>query len=345
MAPGVGITSSVPNKGTGTWTGTSMAAPLVAGEAALVRATFPNLPPGDTNESNSSVKEVIRGSSVRVNQLIDRRVDAAAALAGAGASSPIDATPDYVRQNYMDFLNRAPDSSGFAFWQSEINSCGADANCAAVKRVNVSAAFFLSIEFQNTGYFVYRMHKAAFGNLPGAPVPIAYEDFMPDTQKIGEGLVVGQTGWQQKLEDNKNAFALDFVSRPEFAGAFPSDMTPAAFVDKLFANAAVTPTQSDRDALVAELSAANNSAQARADVLRKVAENPSLVQQEFDRAFVLMQYFGYLRRDPNSAPDSDFSGYNFWLQKLEQFGGNYAQAEMVKAFISSDEYRARFGHR
>jgi hypothetical protein len=50
-----------------------------------------------------------------------------------------------------------------------------------------------------------------------------------------------------------------------------------------------------------------------------------------------MQYFGYLRRDP------DASGYGFWLSKLEQFGGNYIQAEMVKGFVSSDEYRNRFG--
>jgi len=339
MAPGVGITSSVPGKGTGTWTGTSMASPLVAGEAALVRAAFPNLPPGDTNESTSSVKGLIRESSVRVRQLIDRRVDAAAALAGAGTSNPIDSTPDYVRENYLDFLNRTPDASGFAFWQNEINSCGADANCVAVKRINVSAAFFLSIEFQNTGYFVYRMHKAAFCDLSGAPVPVAYADFMPDTQKIGEGVVVGQAGWEQKLEESKTAFALDFVNRSEFASAMPAAMTPDAFVDRLFSNAGVSPSQPERDALVSELTAANNSAQARADVLRKVAENPSLVQKEFDRAFVLMQYFGYLRRDP------DASGFNFWLSKLDQFGGNFVQAEMVKAFISSTEYRERFGHR
>ena len=77
--------------------------------------------------------------------------------------------------------------------------------------------------------------------------------------------------------------------------------------------------------------------------LRKVAENQTLAQQEFNRAFVLMQYFGYLRRNPNDAPDSDFSGYTFWLMKLNQFNGDYQKAEMVKAFITSTEYRQRFG--
>ena len=91
-----------------------------------------------------------------------------------------------------------------------------------------------------------------------------------------------------------------------------------------------------------ELTAANNSAQARADVLKKVAEHPALVRQEFDRAFVLMQYFGYLRRNPNGGPDTNFDGYNFWLKKLDDNGGDFIRAEMVRAFIESTEYRNRF---
>jgi len=74
-----------------------------------------------------------------------------------------------------------------------------------------------------------------------------------------------------------------------------------------------------------------------------VAEHPNLFNSEFNRAFVLMQYFGYLRRNPNDGPDSDYTGFDFWLTKLNQFGGNFQNAEMVKAFISSAEYRQRFG--
>ncbi len=77
-------------------------------------------------------------------------------------------------------------------------------------------------------------------------------------------------------------------------------------------------------------------------MLRSVAEDADLKNAEFNKAFVLMQYFGYLRRNPNDAPDSDFSGYNFWLGKLNQFNGNFVNAEMVKAFITSVEYRRRF---
>jgi hypothetical protein len=79
--------------------------------------------------------------------------------------------------------------------------------------------------------------------------------------------------------------------------------------------------------------------------MRVLADNPEFSRKHFNRAFVLMQYFGYLRRNPNDPPEQnrDFKGYNFWLAKLEQFDGNFVNAEMVKAFITSDEYQRRFG--
>jgi hypothetical protein len=113
----------------------------------------------------------------------------------------------------------------------------------------------------------------------------------------------------------------------------------------LFVNAGVTPTPSDQQAAIDEFGGAATSANAaaRARALRRVAENPALVQQESNRAFVLTEYFGYLRRNPNDAPDLDYTGYDFWLGKLNQFNGNFQNADMVKAFISSGEYRQRFG--
>jgi hypothetical protein len=91
-----------------------------------------------------------------------------------------------------------------------------------VKRINVSAAFFLSIEFQETGYLVYRMYKTGFGNVSGTPVPVRFIPFLRDTQQIGQGVVVNVGDWQAQLEANKQAFALAFVQRPEFASAFPN---------------------------------------------------------------------------------------------------------------------------
>ena len=91
-----------------------------------------------------------------------------------------------------------------------------------------------------------------------------------------------------------------------------------------------------------ELTAAANTAAGRARVLAAVVEDTDFRNAEFNRAFVLMEYFGYMRRNPFDTPDTDFTGYDFWLTKLNSFNGNYIAAEMVKAFITSDEYRNRF---
>ena len=175
-------------------------------------------------------------------------------------------------------------------------------------------------------------------------MPIQRSEFLPDTQQIGQGVIVNQAGWEQMLENNKQAFASEFVQRTRFTSAYPTSMTPEVFVDTLFANAGVTPSESDRTAVINEFASATTTvdAAARARALRRVAENATLAQQEFNRAFVLMQYLGYLRRNPNDAPDTDYTGYDFWVTKLNQFG-NFQNAEMVKAFITSIEYRQRFG--
>jgi len=135
-----------------------------------------------------------------------------------------------------------------------------------------------------------------------------------------------------------------FVQRSRFISAYPNALTPSEFVDELFANAGVTPAGSDRAAAINEFGPAATFADvaARGRALRRVAENPVLARQEFNQAFVLMQYFGYLRRDANSRPDADFSGFRFWLEKLDTFNGNFGNAEMVKAFLVSGEYRDRF---
>jgi len=117
-------------------------------------------------------------------------------------------------------------------------------------------------------------------------------------------------------------------------------MTNAAFVDALNANAGGALSASERNQLVTDLtSGAKNHAQ----TLRAIVENTNFTNSQFNKAFVLTQYFGYLRRNPYDSPDSNFDGYNFWLNKLNGFNGNFVNAEMVKAFINSTEYRSRFG--
>jgi len=265
----------------------------------------------------------------------------------------IDDANMFVRMHYHDFLNREADQSGLDFWTGQMTNCGN--SDLTVCRINVSGAFFLSIEFQQTGYLVERIYKTGYGDAQGTSqiggahqifVPIVRaNEFLADTQRVGRGVVVGQTGWETVLENNKQAYALEFVQTSRFITAFPTTMTPAQFVDQLNTNAGGVLSVSERQTVINLFGNSVNTTNvtARAQALRQVAEDADLFNAEANRAFVLTQYIGYMRRNPNDAPDSDYSGYDFWLGKLVQFNGNYVAAEMVKAFISSPEYRQRFG--
>ena len=254
----------------------------------------------------------------------------------------------FVNQQYVDFLSRFPDQSGFDFWTNQITACGANATCVDGLRTNTSGAFFLSIEFQETGYLVERMYKVAYGDAQAQStdggahpilVPIVRRsEFLPDTLEISNGVIVNQGNWQALLESNKVAFANDFVSRSRFTTAY-AGMSNSQFVDTLNSNAGNPLSTTERNQLVSDLT---GGVKTRAQVVRAVAEDQDLNVAEKNKAFVLMQYFGYLRRDPNSGPDTDYSGYDFWLKKLNAHGGDFHAAEMVRSFLVAGEYLNRF---
>jgi hypothetical protein len=281
----------------------------------------------------------------------NNKIDVFAYSPGVNA---IDNSANFVRQHYRDFLAREPDPAGLDFWTNQIAACGNNAQCTEVRRIDVSASFFLSIEFQQTGYLIERFYKTAYGDAVGNStfgsnhqvfVPaVRFNDFLKDTQRIGRGVIVLQPGWEQMLENNKQAYALEFVQAARFVSAFPTTQTPAQFVDQLNQNAGNVLSQAEQTSVINLFGGAANSSDtaARAKAIRQVAEDQDLYNAEYNRAFVLAEYFGYLRRNPNDAPDGDYTGYDFWLTKLNQFSGNYINAEMVKAFLTSIEYRQRF---
>jgi CSLREA domain-containing protein len=243
------------------------------------------------------------------------------------SANPIDQTEFFVRQHYLDFLGREADAPGLAFWTNNIESCGASPSCRDAKRVDTSAAFFLSIEFQQTGFVVHRFYRASFGRPP------KFTEYLPDLTVVREGVVVGEPGALDRLELNKRLFAEQWTGRAAFKQAFDK-LNEMQYVDALAANAGVTLVEEERTALIVGLLTRRET---RAGVLLKIVENEDFARREFNPAFVRMEYFGYLRRDPDDA------GFQFWLSKLERFGGDFHKAEMVRAFLSSNEYRARFG--
>jgi hypothetical protein len=274
------------------------------------------------------------------------------------ATSPtpnaIDDTTIFVRQQYHDFLNREPDAAGLAFWKNNIDVCNTDPTeaaryggaraCVETKRVITSAAFFLSIEFRGTGglvrdFYVAALNRPASGNMP------AFVEFTRDTQAVQNGVVVGQANWEKTLNDNRAAWMADFVMRSEFIGLYPTTDTPAQYVDKLYSHASVTPDAAERNAAIAEFGSATSASDssARGRALLRITQSDAFQRRELNRGFVQMQYFGYLRRNPNDDPDGNLIGFSFWLGKLNQFNGDFIGAEMVKAFLASSEYRQRFG--
>ncbi len=228
-----------------------------------------------------------------------------------------------MRQNYRDFLNREPDSGGLSFWTGQISTvCGADARCISRRRVDVSAAFFFSQEFQQTAFYVYRVRKAALGVQP------TYSQFVDDHNQL-----------PTTSDADKRAFTESFVQRGDFLAAYPTSLSGSDFIDKLILtiknNSGVDLT-SKKPELANEYIQEVTQTASRARVLRKIIEYPEFVNAEFNPAFVLVEYFDYLRRDP------DTGGYNFWLNVLNtQVPGNFRS--MVCAFETSAEYQQRFG--
>jgi hypothetical protein len=276
--------------------------------------------------------------------------------------NPMDDARQFVRQQYLDFLNREPDGPGWDFWTDNITKCAdparrppaqTEAECISRQRETTSAAFFISPEFQNTGYFVLRVYRGSLGRIPyfGGSVPVDFskDEFTRDQATVSAGIVVNNQLDAGVINANKQAFVNQFVTRVEFLATYAA-LNNDQYVDKLFQMTGVAPTASERSALVDGLT---NNTETRASVLFKIVDGTQTVAggdlqfqtrygqvfytQQFNPAFVQMEYFGYMKRDPDDA------GYAFWLGKLNQFGGNFVNAEMVLAFISSPEYRSRFG--
>lgn len=274
------------------------------------------------NDGNATFIGGIREATVTV---LDRDIS-------PRPKSPIDDTLYFVRQHYIDFLNREPDPDGLAFWINEIESCGSDAQCREVKKIKVSAAFYLSIEFQETGCFAYRARLLnPYDVNNGGFLAIAQ-----DMQEIGRGVIVGQAGWEEQLTENKKSYVQRYYDDDRLALSF--GRTNDEYVDLLFQYvnlySGITLSAAKRDTLVASL---NTGVETRPEVFIEVADDEQFKSSLFNQLFVLMEYYGYLRRDQDEA------GYTFWLNKLSRFHGNYIDAEMVKAFITSIEYRQRFG--
>ena len=319
-APGVGIWSTL--RGSyGPLSGTSMATPHVSGAAALLCARNPLL-------NRTQLKSLLMSSSDPLlaswssTPIVSGRLNVLRALQNIPTTNPIDAASFFVRQHYLDFLGREPDQGGLSYWTNEIVQCGNDVACIRNRRIGVSGAFFAEREFQVTGSFVYRLYRGGLGRRP------TFAEFSQD-----RGLVT-----DVNLEASKQAFALAFVQRSAFTQKYVAQTTAPLFVDALIETirqASNVDLALQRSNLIARYNQGADPNQSRAFVLREAVELADFVNAEFNPGFVLMEYFGYLQRDP------DQSGYAFWLNVINDRAPNNYRG-MICAFLTSAEYQVRF---
>jgi hypothetical protein len=241
----------------------------------------------------------------------------------APTTNPLDDARFFVREQYHQFLNREPDQGGLDFWTNEITKCGSDAKCVSQRRIDVSAAFFIESEFQQTGFFVHRMYKASLGVRP------TYLQFVADRGELHPG---------PTLEPDKTFLLADFVQRSSFVTKYASAQAGSAFVDAILQTVQTSSNlnlSSKRPELIAEYANGTDQVDSRSRVVRKIVDYPEYQKAETNPAFVLMQYFGYLTREP------DQGGLDFWLNVLNSTNPSNFRG-MVCAFINSAEYQKKY---
>lgn len=262
-------------------------------------------------------------------------------------TNPLDNADElfFVRQQYFDFLSREPDAGGLAYWTNEITRCGTDQRCIRGRRVGVSNAFFEEREFQQTGAYVYRVYRAAYGN--DQPFPNGDPGNVAEAKKIPSYEVFSRDR-ASVVEGNQAMAQLDFanifIQRPEFLTRYPATLSGPDFVDALLTrvrNDSGSDLTSQRSALIGLFNSGGRGA-----VLYRVADdnaqnpidNRSFIDAEYNRSFVYAEYGGYLRRD------SDIGGFLFWLGKVNEFPVRNPgiQHSIVCAFVTSREYQLRF---
>ena len=238
-------------------------------------------------------------------------------------ANPSDDPQFFVKQQYRDFLGRDPDATGLDYWTAQLAQCGHDDACLRSRRVKISTAFLSEPEFQQSGAFVHRLYRVALGRVP------TFAEF----ENAREAFVAGQTG----LTEVKQKVARELTEAEEFRKKYPADLSPSDFVSSLLlAVSDALGVSVNRRGSLLELAKESDGF---AKVLQTIADESEVMNAENDRAFVLMQFFGYLQRDP------DQEDFKVWLNALNAKRRNDPArfASVSCAFVNSAEYQSRFG--
>jgi hypothetical protein len=266
----------------------------------------------------------------------------------ANGVNPVDNKAFFTRQQYLDFLGREPDTGGMSFYLNILNGCvPSDLECNKYTRGALSANFFRSPEFQRKGSYVMYLYMVSLGQRPATSAELNdpakidrphYNEFITDLASISDPTDDPAVG-----EAKKVAFTDAWMRRAEIQARYPSTLTNAQFVQKLMDTAGIT-TLSIQNQLVSNLNAETIT---RAQALRAIAESAEVNARFYKQAFVTMEYFGYLRRDPEvcvGSADPNGCGYIFHNNRFQLAADpDFLENTIVRGFIESPEYRGRFG--
>jgi len=183
---------------------------------------------------------------------------------------------------------------------------------------------YLPPQYQKCGYFIYRLYAVALRRAP------RYTEFTHEIQACGHTPSPSASQGEQMSATEEREFAESWTKGREFTSTY-GQRTDEEMIAALATNAGVTISDEERRAMIERLSSGRAN---RGEVVREVADREEVYVKNFDRGYVLMHYFGYLKRNPEDAPDRDLSGYDFWLKYLRDARSYRGIRE---AFMNSQE--------
>jgi hypothetical protein len=240
-------------------------------------------------------------------------------------SNPVDDYRFFLAQHFADLLGRQPDQETFEKLSAQFSQCGLRADCLRARRLDVATTLLTQNELPTSGLFLHALYSVGLGRRPHLT---EYESDRKEIRNYNGG-----------IEDARLALVQAFVGRTEFEKKYPKTLNKTEFVDQIL-SAVLQGTDLDlKNQREAFLAISDGTSAGRAAVLAAISAQSNVLDSQYNQAFVLAQYFGYLRRDP------DDSGFNFWVNVLKSkpLRDPDSARSMVCAFLTSTEYQNRFG--
>jgi glucose/arabinose dehydrogenase len=225
---------------------------------------------------------------------------------GLGRIFVISNNAVFVRQQYLDFLDREPDSGGHSAWVNALNN--------GMPRASMIEAIMDSGEFRLKGKFIAQAYLGVLAR-----------DADHGGFRAWLGALLGGMSREQIVQS--------FLNSGEFQANFGSNLTNEQFVERMYNN--ILLRASDPGGLSFWVGQLNSGQMTRAQVALSLLDSTEFqnLTAGQNRLNVSLLYFDMLRRGPDSG------GFSAWLGALNS---GAPLTSVIDAFLNSPEYQARF---